>query len=239
MGPQSIVDTPRDTHPAERGIGHGRGNGFEHGGGTDLTRLLGGIRHQPKAPKGDLRTLRVYISGAHSTGKTTLARWIASTYGLPLVTEVARAVLAELEVSLRSLRVDVDRTRDFQAEVFRRQQALEKAAGDRFVSDRTFDNLAYACHHTLALRELLGDMDEYTQRLREPGAVVFFVRPHRSLMVEDGVRAGVEWEEIIRIDGMIKLLLELYDIDYITISTPNMAERARTVRGVLGAIRRP
>ena len=180
--------------------------------------------------------LRIYIAGAHSTGKTTLARWVARTYRLPMVTEVARSVLAELEIPLETLRVDLERTKAFQKEVFRRQAEMERLAGARFVSDRTFDNLAYACHHTLALNEIMRDLGDYSQRLRAPGSLVFFVRPHRDLLTEDGVRAGVEWEEIIRIDGMVKLLLELHDVDYITIDTLNMAERARTVRGVLSAL---
>lgn len=178
--------------------------------------------------------LRVYIAGAHSTGKTTLARWASRQYGLPLITEVARAVLAESELPLNVLRVDIERTAEFQAEVFRRQAEAEQAAGERFVSDRTFDNLAYAAHHSLALRQIAKSLDNYAERLREAGSVVFFVRPHRELLHEDGVRAGVSWDEVVRIDGMIKLLLELQDVDYITIDTVNMSERARTIRAVLG-----
>jgi predicted ATPase len=179
--------------------------------------------------------LRIYIAGAHSTGKTTLARWIARAYGLPLVTEVARSVLAELEVPLPTLRIDLDRVRAFQAEVFRRQAEAERVAGSRFVSDRTFDNLAYAAHHTIGLRDISSNLEDYARRLRARGSLVFFVRPHRDLLAEDGVRASVEWDEVQKIDGMVKLLLELYDVDYITIDTLNMAERARTVRGVLNA----
>lgn len=214
-----------------------KGNGGDEGrDAAAITSILGGIRRDDEEPNDDTRPLRIYIAGAHSTGKTTLARWVARAYGLPLVTEVARSVLAELELPLETLRIDLDRTRMFQAEVYKRQEALERAAGNRFVSDRTFDNLAYACHHTIALREIAADMGRYAQRLREAGAIVFFVRPHRSLLAEDGVRASVFWEEILRIDGMIKLLLELNDIDYVTIDTPNMSERARTIRGVLSVI---
>jgi nicotinamide riboside kinase len=191
---------------------------------------------EPVAEEATENPLRIYIAGAHSTGKTTLARWIARTYKLPLVTEVARAVLAELEIPLETLRVDLERTKTFQKEVFRRQAEMERLAGARFVSDRTFDNLAYACHHTLALSEIARDLREYSTRLTSAGSLVFFVRPHRDLIAEDGVRASVSWEEIVRIDGMVKLLLELHDVDYITIDTLNMAERARTVRGVLAAV---
>src|SRR5205814_6142489 len=112
----------------------------------------------------------------------------------------------------------------------------ERAAGNRYVSDRTFDNLAYACHHTIGLRDIARGLEDYARRLRAAGSVVFFVRPHRDLLANDGVRAGVAWDEIQKIDGMVKILLELHDVDYITIDTMNMAERARTIRGVLGAL---
>lgn len=181
--------------------------------------------------------IRVYIAGSHSTGKTTLARWISKTFGLPLVTEVARAVLAEQEIPLATLRVDLDRVRAYQREVFRRQAIAEDDRGQSFVSDRAFDNLAYAAHHTLALKEIwVGEnATAYAERLKQKGAIVFFVRPHRDLLVEDGVRESPVWEEIIRIDGMVKLLLELHDIDYVTVDTLSMMERARTVRSVFRA----
>ena len=180
---------------------------------------------------------RIFIAGSHSTGKTTLARWTAKAYGLPLVTEVARAVLAAQEIPLSTLRVDLDRVRTFQREVFRRQAIAEDEAGTSFVSDRAFDNLAYSAHHTIALKEIwVGERaTTYAERLRQKGVYVFFVRPHRALLAEDGTRESPVWDEIIRIDGMVKLLLELHDIDYVTIDTPNMPERARTVRAVLRA----
>src|SRR5437870_1668452 len=217
-------------------MGHGNGNG--HSNGSARLEAIGGIRRaqdglelSPFTPGPDAaheEPLRIYIAGAHSTGKTTLARWVARTYKLPLVTEVARAVLAELEIPLENLRVDLERVKVFQKEVFRRQAEMERLAGNRFVSDRTFDNLAYACHHTLGLSEIARELEDYSRRLHSPGSIVFFVRPHRDLLKEDGIRASVSWEEIVRIDGMVKLLLELHDVDYITIDTLNMAERART-----------
>src|SRR5580693_3031844 len=138
---------------------HANGNGNGHVNGHlgsigGIRRAHDGLELTPFTPHDEAvneSPLRIYIAGAHSTGKTTLARWIARNYNLPLVTEVARAVLAELEIPLETLRVDLDRTKTFQKEVFRRQFEMERRAGNRFVSDRTFDNLAYACHHTLAL----------------------------------------------------------------------------------------
>jgi hypothetical protein len=63
--------------------------------------------------------------------------------------------------------------------------------------------------------------------------IVFFVRPHKDLLKEDGVRAGVTWESVLRIDGMIKLMLEQGRIPYLPIESVAMQERARAVDFVL------
>ena len=41
--------------------------------------------------------MKVYFVGSHATGKTELARFVSRAYKLPLISEVARAVLAEME----------------------------------------------------------------------------------------------------------------------------------------------
>ena len=53
---------------------------------------------------------------------------------------------------------------------------------------------------------------------------------------EDGVRAGLDWDSVVRIDGMVKLLLEQYRIHYLPIDTPSMQERVRAVEFVLGRL---
>lgn len=181
-------------------------------------------------------TLRVYLCGAHSTGKTTIARWIAETYKLPFISEVARAVLAELEMNLGSLRANLGAVSLFQQKVFARQIEAENMAGGRFVSDRSgLDNLAYAASHTTKLASIAAGLPLYVERLRQPGSVIFFVRPHRELCSQDGTREREDWEEIVRIDGMVRLLLELHDLDHVVVASLSMAERARTVRAVLAA----
>ena len=62
---------------------------------------------------------------------------------------------------------------------------------------------------------------------------MFFVRPHQSLLKEDGVRAGVSWDSVLRIDGMVKLMLEQHRISYLPIESVSMQERVRAVEFVL------
>lgn len=178
--------------------------------------------------------MRIYFVGSHATGKTTLCRFVSQRYGLPMITEVARAVLAEMEASLDTLRTDMDLVSEYQQRVFERQVAIEKLHNGTFVSDRAFDNLAYAAEHTTIVADLLGDQRfrDYMKWVSE--GVVFFVRPHASLLKEDGVRAGVSWESVLRIDGMIKLMLEQHRIAYLPLESVSMQERVRCVEFVLG-----
>lgn len=177
--------------------------------------------------------MRIYFVGSHATGKTTLCRFVSRRYGMPMITEVARAVLAENETSLDHLRTDMDAVAEYQERVFARQVAIEKLHDGQFVSDRAFDNLAYAAEHTTVVADMMGD-----QRFRDymtwvAQGTVFFLRPHPSLLREDGTRAGVSWDSVLRIDGMVKLLLEQHRVSYLPIESVSMQERVRAVEFVL------
>src|SRR5262245_43187683 len=177
--------------------------------------------------------MRIYFVGSHATGKTTLCRWVSRRYGVQMITEVARAVLAEMESSLDALRTDMDLVAEYQERVFARQVAIEKLHDGRFVSDRAFDNLAYAAEHTTVVADLMGDQrfSDYMKWVSH--GTVFFLRPHPSLLREDGVRAGVSWESVLRIDGMIKMLLEMHRVPYLPVESVSMQERVRAVDFIL------
>src|SRR5271157_5211573 len=122
--------------------------------------------------------MRVYFIGAHSTGKTTMARYVSKQTGLPLLPEVARMVLAERELAMDTLRSDLDTVDSFQREIFARQFEIE-ANHESFVSDRSFDNLAYAAQHARVLQVILQEksLQDYINRMRNPDVVLFDIRP--------------------------------------------------------------
>jgi nicotinamide riboside kinase len=177
--------------------------------------------------------MRIYFVGSHATGKTTMTRYVSRKYGLPMISEIARAVLAELETSFDALRTDMELVAEYQRRVFERQVQVEKQQLGGFVSDRAFDNLAYAAEHTLSVGDMMADESykQYTDWVSQ--GIVFFVRPHRDLLKEDGIRAGVTWESVLRIDGMVKLMLEQSRIPYLPVESASMQERARAVDFVL------
>ena len=176
--------------------------------------------------------MRIYFVGSHATGKTTLCRHVSRRFGLPMITEVARAVLAEMETGLDALRTDMDLVAEYQERVFARQVAIEKQH-TQFVSDRAFDNLAYVAEHTLNGGAMLSGerFENYMKWVRE--GLVFFVRPHKDLLRDDGIRAGVSWDSVLRIDGMVKLMLEQHRISYLPLESVSMQERVRAVEFVL------
>jgi nicotinamide riboside kinase len=177
--------------------------------------------------------VRIYFVGSHATGKTTLCRYVSRRYGLPMISEVARAVLAEMETGLDALRTDMDLVAEYQERVFARQVAVERLHSGKFVSDRAFDNLAYVAEHTTNAAAMMNDQRfrDYMKWVSE--GVVFFLRPHQSLLKDDGVRAGVSWDSVLRIDGMVKLMLEQHRISYLPIESVSMQERVRAVEFVL------
>lgn len=178
--------------------------------------------------------MKIYICGAHSCGKTTLAHYISEKYGLTMITEVARQVLSENEFNLNSLRTNLEIVDSYQEQVFHRQLTEEKKH-QNFVSDRSFDNLAYAAQHSRILKKLLDsqELKDYINSLKERDVIIFFVRPSKATLKADGVREPLNWEGIIAIDAMVKFLLEMFELPYYQINMENMQERTRMIDAVL------
>lgn len=180
--------------------------------------------------------MKVYFIGAHSTGKTTCARYVSEKYSLPMITEVARAVLSEKELQLDSLRYDMDMVDEYQRQVFHRQ-LQEEYKLKHFVSDRSFDGLAYAAQHSRILPELLttDGLEPYIASLREPDVFIFFVRPSKATLKADGVRESLNWDGVVAIDAMVKFMLSMWNLPYFQINMDNMQERVQLIDSVLGA----
>lgn len=179
--------------------------------------------------------MRIYFIGAASSGKTTLCGHVRKQYDLLYITEAARQILAEKEIPLDSLRANFELINQFQKEIFYRQ-IKEESRSDSFISDRSLiDALAYTCQHTSLFSELINTVEckAYMEKLKEPDVFIFFVRPHQSLMKQDGVRETLQWEGSVAIDAMIKMLLQLFNIRYFDIHTPSIQERINLVDSVL------
>jgi len=153
-----------------------------------------------------------------------------------MITEVARSILAEWETTLDELFIDIDGIGHFQHEILRRQLVKEQEHGDNFVSDRAFDSIAYAAEHTTIASELMSSpqFQQYVNQVNR--GIVLFLRPSKHLLKDDGTRASTHliWDSVIKIDGMIKFMLEKYQTKYLPISESNMQERVRIIQFILG-----
>lgn len=233
---QAVAEVAPDyeLRPAPRAAASSEELGGQERGGAPLRGGEAGEAGQRSGADAPRATQRIYLVGAHSTGKTTLARWVRDRFGLPMISEVARGVLAEMEAQLDALRSDVELVNRYQRQVFERQLEAERQQESGFVSDRAFCNLAYAAHHSTVLSGIATDprLRDYMESVRS--GIVLYLRPHRELVRADGVRAGLEWEEVVRIDGMVKLLLEMFAVPYVAVESLSMQERVRTVETILG-----
>ena len=178
--------------------------------------------------------MRVYFVGSHSTGKTTCARYVSEKYRLPMITEVARAVLSEKELHLDTLRHDMNLVDDYQGAIFHRQIEEEKKHTS-YVSDRSFDCLAYAAQHSRILNGLLKapQLTTYLDTLHAPDSFIFFVRPSKVTLKADGVREAINWDGVVAIDSMVKFMLQMWNLRYFQINMDNMQERVQLIDAVL------
>lgn len=186
--------------------------------------------------------MRIYFSGNHNGGKTTLAKYIADKYKLPLISEIARVIASERELNFNQIRSNIDICNSYQDAVFYRQIQEEQKYNDKsFVADRSvIDNLAYSAQHTNILNKSLNDplFKDYLEKLKQPDTIIFFVRPSiATCRTTDGVREDPIWNGIIAIDAIIKTFLELFDLRYFQINSDSMQERIKLVDAVVSLVK--
>lgn len=178
--------------------------------------------------------MKVYFVGSHSTGKTTLSRYVSENHNLPMITEVARAILSEKELHLDSLRTNLGVVDQYQTDIFYRQLEEEDKFDD-FVSDRSFDCLAYAAQHSRILDKLLEstELTDYIEKLRQPDVKIFFVRPSKATMKDDGIRESLTWDGVVQIDAMVKFMLQMWNLNHYQLSMDSMQERVRFIDSIM------
>lgn len=179
--------------------------------------------------------MKVYFIGSHSVGKSTLSRYVSNNYKLPMISEAARMILSEQELQIDSLRCDLEVTDSYQKNVFNRQM-LEEVKFNEFVSDRALiDILAYTAQHSRILDKLIKsqELEEYIQKLRHPDVKIFFVRPSKATMKDDGIRESLTWDGVVQIDAMVKFMLQMWNLNHFQISMDSMQERVKFIDSMI------
>jgi hypothetical protein len=181
-------------------------------------------------------TLRVAMSGASGTGKTTLARFIAEAYGLPVNPVGARSIARDMGFA-NPYDVDVAGKRaEFQRRLLTEKLEWERLHADvGFVADRTvLDNLTYTILHDVysldgkALDDVHVGLARYTH--------VFFC-PVDSHFKLDGDQARIASPTYHRVfEEVLYGLLEGHQVDVHLLNTPDLEERKAYIRGVLSPV---
>ena len=179
---------------------------------------------------------RFCFVGSHSTGKTTLSSEISELYGLPLINEVARKELVRSGITLDQIRSSMSAVEKYQQIVWKSQieeeEVFEKN-NETFISDRSFDNLAYWIEYSFDIQSLIQSTEfiNYINKWKQSNSTIFFVRPETSFIKDDGVRSRMELglEDVGRIDGIIRAMLEIWGLKYIPIKGTNLKDRMLSV----------
>lgn len=175
---------------------------------------------------------RFYFVGSHGTGKTTISKAVQKMYGLPLIEELARKELEKNNLTLEGLRADMQAVKRYQTILWHaqiREEAVYETNNQSFLSDRSFDNLAYWIEYAFGISTIIQSKEfiDYIQKLKQPNTTVFFVRPEASFIRDDGIRSRLElgMEDVGRIDGIIRAMLEIWSINYIPVKGTNLKDR--------------
>jgi len=170
----------------------------------------------------------VYFVGSHATGKSSRARWVSDTYGLPMIHEVARAEVTRLETTIDRLRQNVASISEYQRGVWRGQLAAEASTPSPFVSDRSLDNLSYLALHGEGVGNIVASdgFREYLANVQE--SIVFFVQPHDGTVNSDGIRPHADTlrDGQMIVTGAIAMLLETFSVPYVPVpsASPKIQE---------------
>jgi len=138
---------------------------------------------------------RIAFSGSAGTGKTTLARAVAERLGVPYIEEGFRRRVDE---GLLLYKLDDAQRRDLMRDMWVEQRALERAASDGFVSDRSsVDFAAFWLHYGLVDAE--SETERFLAEMQRDAAEVdrVVLCPWGILPLEsDGVRSTNRWLQL-------------------------------------------
>lgn len=163
--------------------------------------------------------MKIGITGAQGTGKTTLANALAGALRLPLITEQVRKVAEDMGIkSLEGVRADMEVGRLFQEACLKYQLSVEQGLSD-FISDRTtIDNAVYwlkhHAHHWPSQVSIAYYRDAF-RNIRNYNLILYV--PPELEPIDDGFR-DMGREHQLEIDFYIRCFLSQSGANYITVA---------------------
>ncbi|XP_076077633.1 uncharacterized protein LOC143048073 [Mytilus galloprovincialis] len=146
---------------------------------------------------------RIYLSGAHSTGKTTILNDLKPFLNVQFEEEIARGVIRKFGWKRDDFLPETqpENFLKLNEEILRRQIQTDEENSlmfKDFIADRCIDPLIYVQKYigdeaSRKLRELPG-VFEWTDRLKT--ALIFVVKPQKECIVDDEIRLSPKLEEL-------------------------------------------
>ncbi|MBU0598723.1 ATP-binding protein [Patescibacteria group bacterium] len=183
--------------------------------------------------------MKLALTGAQSTGKTTLAKELSKLFNLPLITEQSRTVIKQFNVTAPKY-LKEEELPDFQWKLFA-SQIIEEQSKKNFISDRCPTCFAaYAsqfCKDETFIKEYAQKIENYLL-LVKPYDLIIYVPPMFPIE-DDGIRSSSE-EVQHKTDLLIQHFLEMWKTKYgLNIMTINKASFQGRIKQVENYIEDP
>lgn len=190
-----------------------------------------------------LTKTRIYVCGSQSVGKTTLCRELGKHLGYEVVTEAARDIMNADKISFADMQHNVAARNSFQNRVttthlnkhYDKLIEVENEPEVGVVFDRGIDFLVYAAAFSTVANDHFKhpNTQNYIDTLKKPESLVVLLEPHEKLLKQDDVRAELNMKSAYEITFGIKVLLEIFGIPYLHITTCDIMERVKLVSNII------
>ncbi|NKC15216.1 MAG: AAA family ATPase [Gammaproteobacteria bacterium] len=189
-----------------------------------------------------LARMRVYLSGASSSGKSMLQADLASKFpSHKIITEVARDLMAELHITLddlmKSLATDKKLFGDLQVQILDRQLAdTDRYTAADFISDRGPDALVYTKFYVPARYDEVRQSaagQAAVQRCKQPGTLVVLVSPHGQGSRDDGTRLAPSDSEAEQFTDCFREFFGEERIEYLDLRERDVGRRVELVAAAM------
>ena len=194
--------------------------------------------------------LRVFICGAHSTGKTTLLKRFRKLsepdQNLSAVNEVARKIIEKHGWQKKDFdpKIHPDTFYELQLKILQEQLRKDEELCDKntsYISDRGLDPIIY-CKMYLDedwFQMIMNSIEakECIKRHKAINTTTVVLLPHEECLQEDGVRLQPKMDELKKFTDLLLNFLEEHDIKFETIAVLDLDKRVSLLKSFIKAKR--